>query len=496
VNSAYSERPPAPARGFDRGWLALPALAACVAVGTAVALSPTAALATAAALTVLTVFFVRPAWTLAVVLVFLVVQDPLEVLFERNFELGYLVKRADIPLVLLIGTLALGFASVRRVLAGHRGLLVAVLATLATLAASTFVARPLWRPAALDLALIWKSIVLVPIGILFDRASADAEALFRRTMMALTAVCLTALPLLLSPGLLMSYLGDSSRPDYRIGMISAQGFFLNAGTFSWFAGATFCVALAGYLARLRGPYLWYTLSAGAMVVLSWRRKSILAIVFVLLISVIVTGRASQRARALALVGIAAVVALTVLAPYLVQLTEITVDTYGSANPMQTARHALYSASWTIASEHMPLGTGLGTFGSYASRYFYSELYFKYGIANIYGLSPQHPYFINDAYWPMLLAEGGVLCPLAFFAALLIAMRSAWRAIAEARGGARHDLALHLAVLFLLAASALESVASAMYSSTLPAALVFVPLGMHLSRTWSARARSGDVLPPR
>ena len=53
--------------------------------------------------------------------------------------------------------------------------------------------------------------------------------------------------------------------------------------------------------------------------------------------------------------------------------------YGS-NAIDTVRAAMMDASFRIAAEHFPLGTGGGTFGSVGSILFgYSQLYYDYGI---------------------------------------------------------------------------------------------------------------------
>ena len=58
-------------------------------------------------------------------------------------------------------------------------------------------------------------------------------------------------------------------------------------------------------------------------------------------------------------------------------------------------------------DHFPLGTGLASFASYASSTNYSEVYYEYGINNVYGLSQNFPHFISDAYYPSL-AQFGIL----------------------------------------------------------------------------------------
>ena len=82
----------------------------------------------------------------------------------------------------------------------------------------------------------------------------------------------------------------------------------------------------------------------------------------------------------------------------------TIDTY--------ARPVLYFTGAQIMLDHFPLGTGLASFASYMSGVHYSDVYYEYGINNIYGLSEQFPSFICDAFYPSL-AQFGIIGLLLF-----------------------------------------------------------------------------------
>lgn len=70
-----------------------------------------------------------------------------------------------------------------------------------------------------------------------------------------------------------------------------------------------------------------------------------------------------------------------------------------------ARPVLYATGALIFIEHIPFGSGLASFASWASADPYSSLYFQYGINNVYGLSPDRPWFICDAFYPSLAQFG-------------------------------------------------------------------------------------------
>lgn len=72
-----------------------------------------------------------------------------------------------------------------------------------------------------------------------------------------------------------------------------------------------------------------------------------------------------------------------------------------------ARPALYISAFYILLDYFPLGSGFASFGTHASQLYYSDIYFKYGLNNLWGLSPEKSSFITDTYYP-ILAQFGVV----------------------------------------------------------------------------------------
>jgi len=70
-----------------------------------------------------------------------------------------------------------------------------------------------------------------------------------------------------------------------------------------------------------------------------------------------------------------------------------------------ARPVLYATSGLIMWDFLPFGSGLASFATYPSAANYSQLYYEYGLDNIYGLSPEMPDFIMDAFFPTLAQYG-------------------------------------------------------------------------------------------
>lgn len=61
-----------------------------------------------------------------------------------------------------------------------------------------------------------------------------------------------------------------------------------------------------------------------------------------------------------------------------------------------------------ANNYFPLGAGFATYGSEMSKVYYSKLYYEYGFNNIWGLTQDGGMFLNDNYWPMLIAQVGYI----------------------------------------------------------------------------------------
>ena len=70
-----------------------------------------------------------------------------------------------------------------------------------------------------------------------------------------------------------------------------------------------------------------------------------------------------------------------------------------------ARMALYYFSSQILMDYIPFGCGFASYGTYASASSYSQVYVKYGMDGMYGLSKSAPDFVADTYYPVLAQFG-------------------------------------------------------------------------------------------
>ncbi|MDE6782228.1 MAG: hypothetical protein K2J17_00765, partial [Paramuribaculum sp.] len=88
------------------------------------------------------------------------------------------------------------------------------------------------------------------------------------------------------------------------------------------------------------------------------------------------------------------------------------DTFDPRTIESFARPVLYMTGGLIFIDHFPFGSGLASFASFASAENYSRIYYEYGISNVHGLSPNHPVFICDAFYPSL-AQFGIIGVILF-----------------------------------------------------------------------------------
>lgn len=73
-----------------------------------------------------------------------------------------------------------------------------------------------------------------------------------------------------------------------------------------------------------------------------------------------------------------------------------------------ARTELLRASFKIANDYFPLGTGFGTFGSWPSGVSYSPVYYLYDLNQVWGITPYNYLAIADSFWPTVMGQFGYL----------------------------------------------------------------------------------------
>ena len=76
--------------------------------------------------------------------------------------------------------------------------------------------------------------------------------------------------------------------------------------------------------------------------------------------------------------------------------------------LTTLRSKAIATGFEIANTYFPLGTGFGTYATYASGVYYSNVYRKFHLEQIYGLGEDNLLFVSDSFWPAILGQFGYL----------------------------------------------------------------------------------------
>lgn len=114
---------------------------------------------------------------------------------------------------------------------------------------------------------------------------------------------------------------------------------------------------------------------------------------------------------------------------------------------RVARYLLLHTSIEIAKDNFPLGTGFGTFGTEASRAFYSNIYSVYGLSRIYGLNEAHATFVTDQYWFAVLGQFGFSGLVLFGILIGKLLRRVWKVSNNGRGNQIAGMTMIFTYLF-------------------------------------------------
>ncbi|MDR1407129.1 MAG: O-antigen ligase domain-containing protein [Tannerella sp.] len=131
---------------------------------------------------------------------------------------------------------------------------------------------------------------------------------------------------------------------------------------------------------------------------------------------------------------------------------------GDVEKDMIARFVLYYTAPEILRDYFPFGSGLASYATHSSGLYYSELYTKYGIDTVWGLSKSFPNFISDTYYPSL-AQFGVAGIVLFALFWVYVLRKAF--VAYRRNG---NAKLFTLVILIVGFLMIESTTGATFIS--------------------------------
>lgn len=198
--------------------------------------------------------------------------------------------------------------------------------------------------------------------------------------------------------------------DQRFGLDSYPFIASNAGEF---ANHVFVSGILIY--SIGGSRRLRNISVGIMTFLSFAslrfKAMVLALIYVLLIFARRLGLMSSRdietsSGMLTTVNRIRVIYLLAIVPFGLALGAGQFSHYylGELTP----RLFLMQSAVEVAREFFPFGAGGGVFGSAVSKLQYSELYYDLGFSGRWGLTETDGRFLSDNFWPMVIAQYGIL----------------------------------------------------------------------------------------
>jgi hypothetical protein len=236
---------------------------------------------------------------------------------------------------------------------------------------------------------------------------------------------------------LAATLGVPSGTQQRGSLAVVSSVFTHPALYGWLAAFLALFLYARFSVHGEWWALLLAIGMGAASVLSGRRTPIVGLLAGVLVGIARQfthgqGRVRALLTAVVLFGVLAAISLPLLGDFYrhtltqyVEPPELIAEVLSESPdaaviaPM-APRNALYVGSVAIARDHLPLGAGLGRFGSHMSRESYSPVYQAYGLELVSGLQEADPVAVTDTFWPMVLGETGVIglgAALTFFAVL-------------------------------------------------------------------------------
>lgn len=193
------------------------------------------------------------------------------------------------------------------------------------------------------------------------------------------------------------------------------GLFREAGAFSTSLNIAIIIGLFLYSVNPKRFYLYSSLFLSLIVMLTIIKKSMASTFMIWLLWFFYNNLkgSSKFTNAITFV-IFVSFGIFLLYGALLENISVNLDYLNRVGPEGHVRIGMYLHAFQISSDHFPIGSGFGSFGSLASISFgyYSPVYYAYGTDLIGANSPadilRDSYTLLDTFWPHILAELGFI----------------------------------------------------------------------------------------
>ena len=212
-------------------------------------------------------------------------------------------------------------------------------------------------------------------------------------------------------------------------LVNHPGIFREAGAFGSFMNVAVIFSLTLTLVTKNKKYLKYALYFTFLIFLTVLKKSMVASICVWALFIFYNNKYSVlKIKTTLIIILISVMLIFNFGRIAVNINK-NLSYLNAVGSEGHVRIAMYIASFKIASDYFPFGSGLGTFGSFASilgdykfpstvKYQFNDIYYKYEVANLAGNSElrasEGGLTHLDTYWPHIIAELGFIAAGIFF----------------------------------------------------------------------------------
>ncbi len=270
-------------------------------------------------------------------------------------------------------------------------------------------------------------------------------------------------------------IGHTPGIEYRNGLPTVKSLFFHPVYYSWFMNfiALFCFAFFLNSRRVMYAAVGFLFVLGSLS--AQRVKAIVGLAVGVMSGILFIPEKKHGKNGILLV-LGLVLLMLVFLPAMFNLLEYNLATYFLGDDVEdTPRDVLYLRSIEIANDFFPFGAGLGRYGSYTSKVYYSPIYERYGISHIVGLSEDVSSFIADTFWPMVAGETGWFGACLYFVILVVFLVSIVGFMKRTTDSRVRTF--HLGTLMILVESIVESIAQPIYVAPPPNFFVFGAIGI-------------------
>jgi hypothetical protein len=417
-------------------------------------------------------YWINPKKTLLAFGIFLVFQGL--VLYHTGGVLGYFLRQIDEPLIVIffILTILKRLSMGRPIRIMPIGLLLFCITVIGFISSYANQITGLYIAMSSYLLMI-KGFLVFYIFLNMDFEESELRIYAKTFLMIGLIVVLTTFINITFPGPFNKFVGGVQ--IYRMGMLSAVSIFGHPGGLGSFMAILTCFSFAYYIITKERKLLVLIIFFLLTMLLSLRITPALGVFLAVLFAILVLSSV-ERKRAIALFSSISVTLFLFFADKILKILSLAISGYvTSIDPYKVARDALYLTGFKIAWDYFPFGAGFGTFGGWMSRVYYSPLYYKYGLNRIWGLSPDTGNFINDTFWPHILAELGIIGCIFYLLIFYQFFRYAIKGIKSF--DTPYQRAFAVGTCMVLVSSLFESIKVTIYEMSLWGFLIFGSMGI-------------------